>query len=270
MRKLRNFIGQIASLIIIASPTPYFVLFINIKYISKKLPDRVTYDRQKQVFHVKAFQDERFFRTKFQNYNSYKDGLKQRNLKLISEYHLNNLHINAEDLIVDCGANIGDFWFALRQISDEFQYLAFEPSPQEFQLLEQNIGQRGKCFNIGLWNREDKLVFYISNANADSSFIKPGKYTEYIEIDAKRMDQVFDKRIKLLKLEAEGAELQVLMGMGRLLERCEYITADVGFENKNKSTLPEVTNYLLERDFEIISFGFPRIVVLFRNKITQN
>ena len=47
----------------------------------------------------------------------------------------------------------------------------------------------------------------------------------------------------------------------------EYITIDCGFERgiKQESTITECTNYLIQNNFEMIDFGIPRIVTLFKN-----
>ena len=267
LRKLRNLSEQIFSVIIISSPAIIFSFFINIRFILSKLPDRVYYKYENKTYCLKTLGEVRFFKTKFQNYNSYKMGATKRNLKLNNEYLVNNIEIKPDDLIIDCGANIGDFYFALRSKSPAFKYVAFEPSTQEFKLLQKNIGLNGECLNIGLWDKEEKLIFFVSNRNADSSFIQPDTYTDQIQIQAKRLDSIETRKIKLLKLEAEGAEMQVLLGLGSLIKTTEYIAADLGFENSNRSTLPEVTNFLLNNNFEIINFGFPRIVVLFKNKL---
>jgi FkbM family methyltransferase len=263
--KFFNFVWFVYGSITILSPKPFFLALMNLSYVFKRIPDRLSWSEPLEAYRLRTINEQRFFIAKFQNYNSFKDGLRKRNLRLVNDYLLKNLHINSDDLVVDCGANIGDFYFALNYLYNGFQYVAFEPSPQEFKMLDRNIGRNGQCYNIGLWSKEETLPFYTSNFNADSSFIEPDKHTNIYDIQAKRMDQILTKNIKLLKLEAEGAEMQVLLGMGSLLNQCEYITADLGFENRGKSTLPEVTNYLLQKNFKIIDFGAPRIVVLFKN-----
>ena len=74
--------------------------------------------------------------------------------------------------------------------------------------------------------------------------------------------------VKLIKLEAEGAEPEVLEGLKKNLGKVEYITVDCGFErNEDKfSTLGYCSNYLIKNNFEILDFGYPRIVLLFKNK----
>jgi len=269
MNKLKNYIEYLVSRITVSSPAAIFTILLNLRLAQKRIPEKFTYDKISKTYCLIGKDGNRYFKTKFQNFNSFKNGAQARNQQLIKEYLLENINISAGDLIVDCGANIGDMWFAFKKQFNNFNYIAFEPSTLEFNLLRKNIGDNGTCHNIGLWNTAESKTFFISSWNADSSFIKPENYTNELEIQAKRLDQIIDKDIKLFKLEAEGAEMQILEGMGELLSRCQYITADLGPENNSKSTLPEVTNYLLNNNFEIVDFGFPRIVVLFKNSLSN-
>ena len=72
---------------------------------------------------------------------------------------------------------------------------------------------------------------------------------------------------KLIKLEAEGFEPEILKGLKKHLNSVEYITIDCGFERgKNQeSTIAECSNYLIKNNFKMIDFGYPRIVALFKN-----
>jgi len=106
----------------------------------------------------------------------------------------------------------------------------------------------------------------VSSHNADSSFFKPMNYNEKITISAKRLDSFFDNDIRLLKIEAEGAELEVLIGCKKLLTKVDYISADLGFERGvlQESTLVPVTNFLLKHNFELLHFSSPRICALYK------
>ena len=74
--------------------------------------------------------------------------------------------------------------------------------------------------------------------------------------------------IKCLKLEAQGAEPEILEGLKDKLAYIEYVTADVGFESGHSqdSTLPSVTNYLLQNNFRMISVDQGRLCALYKNK----
>ena len=73
--------------------------------------------------------------------------------------------------------------------------------------------------------------------------------------------------IKLVKLEAEGAEPEVLLGMEKTLSRIEFIAVDVGAERglSKENTLIDVLDILMPRGFRPIKFGLPRAVLLLRN-----
>jgi hypothetical protein len=80
-----------------------------------------------------------------------------------------------------------------------------------------------------------------------------------------------DKKIKLLKLEAEGSELDVLKGATKILQNIEYISADLGFEinNNTESSFIEVNQFLIKNGFELIK-SHKRWVFLYKNKNSTN
>jgi FkbM family methyltransferase len=153
----------------------------------------------------------------------------------------------------------------------DIDYIGIEPSPGEYECLEKNISPNN-AYNFGLWNEDSTLVFYISSHNGDSSYIKPINYTHERQIPTKRLDTFISGHVKLLKIEAEGAEPEVLLGCENLLPEIEYISADLGFERgiRTESTLPFAANFLLERGFELVEIGYPRLTALFHNKAFKN
>ena len=61
--------------------------------------------------------------------------------QLIDEYMFSEIEFENDDIVIDCGANIGEIYNALkRNNSNEysFSYYAFEPSKYEFSILNQN------------------------------------------------------------------------------------------------------------------------------------
>ena len=198
---------------------------------------------------------------------AYRKGIKRRADDLASDYFLRQMEFKDGDSFFDCGANVGDLkiWFILQNI--KVNYIGFEPSPIEFDCLKDNVSQR-LVHNVGLWDRENELCFYISSEGADSSIIKPKYYDKKIVTKTKRLEKFVESPIKCLKLEAEGAEPEVLNGLGSKLEMLEYVTADLNFERgiACESTFVPVTNFLLARDFEIVDFNNDRFSFLYKNK----
>ena len=81
-------------------------------------------------------------------------------------------------------------------------------------------------------------------------------------------DYHFHKTIKLLKIEAEGAEPEVLRGAEKTIKNCNYISVDAGPERgmEQKTTVKEVSQFLLNRNFILLRKSTERIVLLFKNK----
>jgi FkbM family methyltransferase len=205
----------------------------------------------------------------------YKNGPEERIYQLGNSYFLDSIDFEEEDIVIDCGANIGEIFNYFKLKGYNVDYLGFEPSPREFDCLE--INTHGKTVhNIGLWHEKGSLDFYISSKGADSSIIKPKTYSHVKKIQTSRFDEIFKRtnehRIKLLKLEAEGAEPEVLIGFGDLLGKTDYIAADLGYERgiNEESTFIPVVNYLLERGFELVEFNNKKMIALFRRKNTTS
>jgi FkbM family methyltransferase len=218
----------------------------------------------------------KFFYAKYQNVLSYSNGISERGLNLGDDYLLKNIEFNRGDLVIDCGANVGDFKIYFENLGLDVNYVGIEPSPSEYFCLVKNTSP---CltFNLGLWNKNSKLKFYISSRAGDSSFLRPVEFSSTEEVLVVRLDKFFaknfkNKRIKLLKVEAEGAEPEVIYGCKGILDKIEYISADCGFERGQlkESTVTPVTNFLCANGFEVVDISYPRLVVLFKNKNYKN
>jgi len=207
------------------------------------------------------------FRHEKQGNMAYEHGLVRRAELLGQAYRLDQIKFCDGDAVIDCGANVGDLrlWFRLKGL--EICYRAFEPSPIEFGCLALNC-PNDEYHNVGLWSADGNLEFYVSSQGADSSLIEPVTYDSIIRVQTRKLSAFIDGPVKLLKLEAEGAEPEILEGAEDELHRIEFISADLGFERgvNCESTLVPVTNFLISRGFELMAVGHRRIYALFRNR----
>ena len=80
-------------------------------------------------------------------------------------------------------------------------------------------------------------------------------------------DVTLPKNIKLLKVEAEGFEPEVIEGAEETLIRTEYICVDFGSERgiEQENTVIEVNNILLKNNFDLIQFSDYRYIGLYKN-----
>jgi len=202
--------------------------------------------------------------------HTYKNGLIQRASEIGNVYHLNLIDFSHEDIVVDCGANLGDLYLYFSLQGLQVNYFGFEPSILDFDCLHENIlDENAQLYKKGLFNKDGELSLYVSVSGADSSLINPGFFDRVESIEVLRLDSLSFKKIKLFKVEAEGAEPEVLEGATGLLPIIEYISVDAGFERgeKQESTLVDVINFLTGHNFELVALSHSRVVALFKNTL---
>lgn len=202
----------------------------------------------------------------------YKKGIKNRLCQISAEYFINKINIMEGDYVIDVGANIGEFSLSISEYTRNI--IAIEPDPVEYSVLEKNL-EVGYKLNNALWNEQTKLTFYQANNSGDSSLFRPPGSEGEVEVSCITLSNLFDryslkeKGVKLVKLEAEGAEPEILEGLESDCYRyIQYFTVDVGPERgmNKENTLCEVFNFLISKGFKLKEFGFPRMVALFENQ----
>jgi FkbM family methyltransferase len=224
--------------------------------------------RENEFFFIKDdIYKYRFYHRK-QGLMAYSNGLKARGYQIGNDYLLHRVKFQKDDIVIDCGANNGDLYL---YFSKNIRYIGIEPSPIEFSNLSYNIKNQ-KLINRALYKNNDELAtFYLSSEYGDSSLIKIKNYTEEIKIKTLTLDNLIDEidqNIKLIKLEAEGAEPEILEGLSKNIGKVEFISIDVGYERGElqESTLIPCLNFLMKRNFELIDFNPNRFVILLKNR----
>lgn len=203
----------------------------------------------------------------------YVNGISARRRQLLNEYLLEELTFTEDDLVVDIGANVGDLTTAIQQ-TVPVHAICIEPEELEFLALRRNVlPQRSHVHNALLFSDRREVSFFSANDRGDSSLFEPTHHTGSCvrlttTLDAvMATDSLFQARgrIRLLKLEAEGAEPEILAGATSVLPYCDYITADLGPERgaQHETTLIPVIETLNQYGFKPIRFGLPRCVMLF-------
>lgn len=240
-----------------------FIIFFNLISIIIGSKNRIFI---KNNFYYNTEKKWRFFHKK-QGLHCYVRGFKKRKNQLLSSYLIKNLDFKDDDIVIDVGANNGDFYLCFQK---KIKYYAYEPSPVVFSNLKHNVKDQN-LYNLGVSNsKKNKIDFYLSDEYGDSSILPIKNYTKKIIIKTTTLDDEIDKlrnRIKLIKVEAEGLEPEILFGLKKNLNYVDYITIDCGFERgaNKESTIAQCSNYLIRNNFNMIDFGAPRIVALFKN-----
>jgi FkbM family methyltransferase len=129
-------------------------------------------------------------------------------------------------VIIDVGAATGHFAILAAKLFPGSTVYAFEPSKRQRILLARNAERNGVNLEIepfGLWNRADRLPFRTNGA--ESSFESVSRFRGQLRFLEKVPVLSLDKwtqekrltHVELVKMDAEGAELEILEGASETL-----------------------------------------------------
>jgi len=121
--------------------------------------------------------------------------------------------------VVDVGANLGDFTLALA--SQSTAVLAIEPDRENFSILCQNIyANRFRNVtpkNIAAHDREEEVTLQGVGSTTRITTAGLGEHAEGAPLDAV-LEQVGITSADLMKLDVQGHEMKVLLGLRRSLK----------------------------------------------------
>ena len=113
---------------------------------------------------------------------------------LYDSYLLNSIDIQNDDVIVDCGANVGELFLAVKEKNLDVTYMGFEPDIESYECLKLYVNyEKNIVHNIGLSNIEGSNNFYIDNEGGNSSFVDFGT-SESIKVDTKTLIHIISKK----------------------------------------------------------------------------
>ena len=260
--KLRRKLERVAINLLGASSLPVLKIIAGYELISVMSVEG--------CYELSGYNNEKLTISRLVRLPKYRNGVNKRLLNLQQEYLTNLLEIPKDESVIDIGANIGEFGLFWK--SRNYKIYAFEPDLIEFNALSKNLFGES-IYTCGLWNSTTTLTFYSANDSGDSSLIRPVSYKSKVQLDVKKLDDVeIFGPIGLLKIEAEGAEPEILEGSINTLKKTRFVTVDVGEERGEfgESTLVDVCNFMFTNGFGLMDFNPKRLVVLFKNLKLSN
>lgn len=157
--------------------------------------------------------------------------------------------------IIDGGANIGLATLYFKKLYPEAKIIAFEPDPKIFKTLEENIVNFNLTdvilINKALSDKESYVDFYCEGAdggriNTDESNAKT------IKVPTTSLREYLNqKEIHFLKLDIEGAEIDVLNDIKYNLQNVKMIFIEYhSFANKPQR-IDELVNILTSNNYRV-------------------
>ena len=174
-------------------------------------------------------------------------------------------------IVIDIGANVGSY---LDFIIKNFKYkkiYAFEPSTKAYGQLKNKFNSKNIILeNIALSNKKTKRKFYEYKLTSQSSFYKitskknPFKNLNSIyKIKTLKLDEYLnlkEKKIDICKIDIQGEELNVLMGMQKYLKKkkIKLIKVEITIRNdydNNKNQFVEIINFLKKFNYDLVTIS---------------
>ena len=132
------------------------------------------------------------------------------------------------DVVVDAGANVGQFAQKLRADGYDRKIVSFEPSPESFKQLQSAAGadRRWQCMHIALGETDGEQVLHLSRESVFDSLLAASRDSEFLSkqtqigqetVAVRRLDRIIQEfctpadRV-FLKIDTQGSDEAVLRG----------------------------------------------------------
>ncbi len=143
------------------------------------------------------------------------------------------------DIVVDIGANIGYHTLLMaRLVGEKGKVYAFEPHPDNFELLKKNVEINGYKNVVleqkAVGDKKGKINLYLDEEGKSVKHsIVRHDYTKNapIKVDLINLDSYFKNNtaVNFIKMDVEGAEHYAIMGMSNLLGKNKRINMILEF-----------------------------------------
>ena len=164
--------------------------------------------------------------------------------------------------VLDVGAHIGEFSKAITQLAPDCQIVMVEANPN----CEPYLQKLPHGYEmIALSNKQGKAELFVEKANAigtgaslykeNTDWYADGKF-EKVEVNVDTLDNrkyFADEVIDLVKLDVQGAELDILSGGQSTIMRSKYVLIEVSVieYNSNAPLMDEIVTTMRSYGFYI-------------------
>ncbi len=144
------------------------------------------------------------------------------------------------DIVVDIGANIGRYTIiGSKRVGTQGKVVAIEAHPGNFEMLNRNIKLNQLTnvipLNYAAYSKETKIRLYVPGEESGYTVYntimsnRAGTEENFVEVNANTLDyllqlnQIKQEQVNWIKIDVEGAELDVLKGSTNVLSKSKDI-----------------------------------------------
>lgn len=168
------------------------------------------------------------------------------------DYDFDSIPFQDGDFVIDIGAHIGlvTFYLDMKFKNLELRIKAFEPDPENYKYLEMNCRELGHVIPYQLAVTGDGRSVIISPHPVNSGGSNIYGSEAGIPVDSLTLEGIIGKdKIKLLKIDCEGAEYEIIEANPEILKNVEYIRGEIhSVEGKNPTDLLNLILKYIDED----------------------
>lgn len=184
----------------------------------------------------------------------YRQGWAARLDRLAREYGVGrHVWLGPDSVVLDIGANAGEFAHVCARLGA--RVYCFEPDPAVFACLQKNIASLANtsAHDDVVWKENGEIDFALAPDRADSSVFASGPRVRKRAVTIEAFARGHSiSRIDLIKCDAEGAEPEVLEGIGAAFPLVRAVALDTGPEREGERTNEACAAILRANGLEVI------------------
>lgn len=159
-------------------------------------------------------------------------------------------------IVIDVGAHIGSYTIKVgRTVGPEGKVIAIEPHPVNYEALLQNVAINRLSnvipVRVCLCNTLGYMKLYLASSSDRHSIVHQ-KSNQYMEVPSFTLDELLKRldisHVDIIKIDVEGAELDVLKGSEQSLKKIEKIIVST---YHYADEVHEIAEYLMKQGFRI-------------------
>jgi FkbM family methyltransferase len=159
-------------------------------------------------------------------------------------YEREILHLfkpSSNDVVVDVGAHVGKYTLYASKLAKNGKIIAVEPNKESFKTLIENLKLNDcinvKAYNVAAFDKKCKLKFWIVKDERRCS-VTEKRSNSFKMVCAVPLSQILRdnkiEKIDWIKIDVEGAEIEVLKGTGKFLRKTKNLIVEVANKNEEK------------------------------------
>lgn len=154
-------------------------------------------------------------------------------------------------LFIDVGSNCGGY--TVRASKNYKKIISIEPNQTMQEIIRKNLALNSltnvEILDTAISNYDGTSKFYVSNFGQLSSLYELPNHIDTIDVKVTRLDKVIGEQgiiPDLIKIDAEGAEVECLLGLGKYINKIPELIVEISSPDKLNKIRSILNSYTLK------------------------